>query len=876
MGQHSVIRSVWKVIFCISALLEIQYIVSLMRKAEDGANDTEPDEYCHSTLQYNEENGFSVNYTFLDRAWESTLTLSHSVFVWAGPFFCSLCIVESLVRAVEARAAVLENRVLQDLEESLLRAAQKSSVRLSMFFIGADSDQGHKKAKKVSKALRSWIPAISTIAFWLFLLPTDFSDFHHRCGSQSLNDSAVVTQWINGMLLSISGMISTFRSFVESIFWTKILPYRIHKHPQRFIQRLQIILRWIRFARFAGPLFRMGLKLQDQIRAVWKARNQASYLRSARQERIDTPSLIRADISRLFRLAKLQTALARVPSFHQSSPRLNKISASVIEAYNKKRTFGKNISKQLTKLQRDYLNFSVNESFSASSDLYDRIVRLSQDITSGSHSEKGKYSHRYLKSLRALLSSREYLISPRTRFSLAWRMTVSNCLLLEIARLCASWHLSGSFSISLSQIVGRLLVDCKAPEQTKHHLAFLTDQINRFRRHMFEHLPIFGPPPVDIAVCIPSGPQALLLLHFGRMLEFFVDVIVFLDIFVWFLTGDIEHETHAIIPKPFFTRCILPGTLVQMLDHPTLPDLLPGLLKSTLAQIKDLGYSRCLRWTLALVPAFKMLVFEPMTGFFFKHIEEDKGLMHIAESVGMLTPERKSGMLYRSTGSLGAGAGDDKRDFFRRMSSHAINTSQVGLALDSSPTPSRYDLQSMVSADGSLMDGMENFHFHSSLQSPTFSGMAMQNSPLKKRKSVHFGFGSKEEVDKNDVGYSLSASELRASTSSNNDNALESSLVLSRHDMPSMSSTDGSSIDGMERLPSPLQSPIVSGVDMQSSYLANEKTVHFGLGDNDDNENRSASKDEIDENDLGYSFSAGDLQTPTPPDDDIVCQKKLE
>jgi len=203
---------------------------------------------------------------------------------------------------------------------------------------------------------------------------------------------------------------------------------------------------------------------------------------------------------------------------------------------------------------------------------------MSQDITVSIQSEKRKYSHRYLKSLRALLSSRRYLISPRTRFSLAWRMTVTNCLMLEIARLCASWHLSETFSISLSQIVGRLLVECKAPEQTKHHLAFITDQINQFRRQMFDLLPIFGPPPVDIAVCIPSGPQALLILHFGRMLEFFVDAVVFVDIFVWFFTGDVDAVTHTIIPKPFFTRCILPGTLVQVLDHPTLPDLLPGLV----------------------------------------------------------------------------------------------------------------------------------------------------------------------------------------------------------------------------------------------------------------------------------------------------------
>lgn len=172
---------------------------------------------------------------------------------------------------------------------------------------------------------------------------------------------------------------------------------------------------------------------------VWKAKIQSNRSEKEKQRRIERPSLLFTDIQNLLQLAKVQTALARVPSFSlQSSTRLNKISSSVMESYNKKRVLGKRISIQLTKIQNDYMNFG-NESFSATSDLYDRITRLSQDITTTINSEKWNYSNRYLKSLRSLLSSRRYLISPRTRFSLTWRMTVTNCLILEIARLCASW-----------------------------------------------------------------------------------------------------------------------------------------------------------------------------------------------------------------------------------------------------------------------------------------------------------------------------------------------------------------------------------------------------------------------------------------------------
>lgn len=277
--------------------------------------------------------------------------------------------------------------------------------------------------------------------------------------------------------------------------------------------------------------------------------------------------MIFSDIQRLFLLAKEQTALARAPSFSlQSSPRLSQISSTVMDAYNKRKAFGKKISEQIAKIQTDYFDFG-NGSFATTSDLYDRIAKLSQDITTSINSESRDFSHRYLRSLRSLLSSNKYLISPRTRFSLAWRMTVTNCLMIEIARLCASWHLSETFSVSLSQIITRFLVDCKAPEQMKNHLTFITDQINEFRRHISNAFPLLGPPPLDIAICIPNGPQALLIMHFGRMLEFFVDGVVFIDIFVWFLTGDIDIDTHTIIPKPFFTRCETSSLLLRCLVH---------------------------------------------------------------------------------------------------------------------------------------------------------------------------------------------------------------------------------------------------------------------------------------------------------------------
>ncbi len=747
------LRVTWKVFFAVAAFVEILYVTMLMQQKSGTIKESKYDEVCPSLVVIEEEEEFSVNYTFIDWAFDSIVkstivrsgrTANLTLFFWIAPCFVGLCLIEAVIRAFEARKMALHNRALDELEKTLLSAAKESTARLSMMG-GWGSMKGvfgaeERKVTRIARVLRSWVPAIATIAFWIFILPTDIADFQYRCGSSYFHDSAMVTNWIQKTSLQVTEMVDAFHEFLGSVFWTQILPYRIHKEPQRFIQRVQVILRWIRFLRFAFPLFRMGIKVQDQVRSVFKTRRQRWTSDMARQLRLDRPSMIFTDIQKLQSLAKVQTALARIPStfsLGQNSP-MKKFTNTVVEQYNEKRMFGKKISKQLAKLQKDYL------SFGASTELYDRITQVTQDITDKLKSEKGRRSHRYLASPRSLLQSTEYLISPRTRFSIAWRITVTNCLMLEIFRLCASWHLSESFSIPLSQIVGRLLVECKAPEQTNHHLAFIMDQINHFRRHIYDTIPILGTPPLDIAMCIPSGPQALFILYVGRMLEIFVDGVVFLDIFVWFFTGDIDVDTHAIIPKPFFTRCIIPGTLVQILDHPTLPDLLPGLLRSTIQLSSSIGYSRCIRWVLALMPAMKIVMMDPMIGFFFKHIKEDEEdfFIHYAESMGMISPERRSGFFSEASfGRVGSTGTPSKRQFHRPRSD-SYSTSQVGLSLfDDS------GIQSMTSTDSSgsftAVIPMQSPSSKNSQPPPPPSGPvatpSLQYSPSRKNRSVHFG-----------------------------------------------------------------------------------------------------------------------------------------
>eukprot|EP00591_Stephanopyxis_turris_P007121 CAMPEP_0195531780 /NCGR_PEP_ID=MMETSP0794_2-20130614/36311_1 /TAXON_ID=515487 /ORGANISM="Stephanopyxis turris, Strain CCMP 815" /LENGTH=186 /DNA_ID=CAMNT_0040663705 /DNA_START=201 /DNA_END=761 /DNA_ORIENTATION=+ len=130
---------------------------------------------------------------------------------------------------------------------------------------------------------------------------------------------------------------------------------------------------------------------------------------------------------------------------------------------------------------------------------------------------------------------------------------------------------------------------------------------------------------MELAKCLPSSSSSKLFLFMGGAMEFTINIVCFLDIFVWFFTGELDLGG-VVVPKPFFARCILPGTLVQVLDHPTLPDKLPELISYLIGAASAAGYSRVFRWALALFPAFDMLVVDPLKSYWFRPMDDNEWL----------------------------------------------------------------------------------------------------------------------------------------------------------------------------------------------------------------------------------------------------------
>lgn len=155
---------------------------------------------------------------------------------------------------------------------------------------------------------------------------------------------------------------------------------------------------------------------------MWKTRHQSKKSELRKKQHVASPSLIFSDIQQLKSLAKIQTSLARIPSFTMSSPALENIASSVKESYIKRRADAKRISQQIAKLHEDFLG---GGGAYRTAEIYERIVKTTNELTVSLKADKSM-QNRYLMAPRSLLSSRKYLISPRTRFSIAWRVTVTN------------------------------------------------------------------------------------------------------------------------------------------------------------------------------------------------------------------------------------------------------------------------------------------------------------------------------------------------------------------------------------------------------------------------------------------------------------------
>jgi len=681
------------------------------------------------------------------------------VYRYVGIVFCWCCLVEAALSAREAKRIAFENAALDSFERKLARLY--SSTRFSVFRQQPTS-QDYKESEQdlhlARNTLRVWSPVASILLAWFVLLP--WADLvytqlikrqfwnavaHIRIASngdddannvtvedidvillggyaECRKDTALATIWITQFVQHGYYTFKLVQTRIVDWAWSVALPYRFRKQPKRFVQRIQLLLKWIRYLRFAGPLLRLGLKLQDQFWVFTRTWRQTFVARTEKAKRLAQRSKLFEDIRRIESLAKVQTKLASVPSQLFTLVQEGYSATGLDRILNQKKEEGLRLKQKLAALKRTVQ--SRRTSMYTSADLYDRAVDLMQEVTNSAS--------------KAVWNSN--LISPHTRFSVGWRCVVTFALLAELTRLYASWKLSDTFKVSYTQMISSLLVECNV------------EMMDRFRKQTRQAKPIrqwigklLKLPNVELATCMPSNPTSRLFLRMGDAFESFVDIVCFLDIFVWFSTGELNDQG-LVVPKPFVSRCIIPGTLVQILDHPTLPDKLPLLLAKFFAAAGSVGYSRAIRWMLAIFPAAELIARPFFKHYLFRHMEEEEFLQYTQSFA--LDPSF-CGVPYGSTANF-------KRQSFRtttmstsRMTSSDSSSHDVGLLSPLTPfsptKPGGRRLSDILDFDGhsSVLD-LDTMFEDTSLShaNNTFFGRSPGGPPEEPRSSMMKRFGA--------------------------------------------------------------------------------------------------------------------------------------
>ena len=406
--------------------------------------------------------------------------------------------------------------------------------------------------------IRIWTHASLTFVAWMSLLPL-------RLPIDNQNgDCAIASSWIAFTFSFCHERYESLGSYLSEVkhdfIWHTALPFAVRK-PRLFYARLRKVMRGIRWTKFAIPMFKFADKLRLRSLDSWRSRMRSNQI-AEKVKALERKSVFKEQLRSLEQEWKIK----------------KKIQAWKLATYS--RAIGKlQKMKRVTTAARIQKNFDdEKETIQHQRETERKISDLKSSPERPSYVHDAKEVYEHFVSLRRSIFGREklngflaqYLLKPDSRFAFLWKTTVLLCVLLEVARLSISWHLSGHMDANAT--FGELF-------------------------HMI--LPQWG------------GDTAALM---GKFIEDTISTICIWDIPIWLQIGEYD-EYGLLVPKPFFSRYILPGTLVQVLDHPTLFDEVSLAVWRTAYIANIVGYSRFIRWIIILGPAASS-IFEQTKSYF--------------------------------------------------------------------------------------------------------------------------------------------------------------------------------------------------------------------------------------------------------------------
>lgn len=220
------------------------------------------------------------------------------------------------------------------------------------------------------------------------------------------------------------------------------------------------------------------------------------------------------------------------------------------------------------------------------------------------------------------LINKKLLLRPNTSFAVMWKIVFVVCVLFEISQLALAPTLKKYVNkktgkqMDIEEILGYNLVPTPVAEMKECGFVNKTSnpdpeneqpkvlrwlQNARPQRPKFlkpkepETYPWYCQEPIKTTQWFYVQVLKLLVHEFLVV----VGIVCFLDVFITFFTGELHPENGTLIPKPFFTRWILPGIVLQLFVNPQM-ETVGRWVFSLMKEIMKAGPILVYRWSAAL------------------------------------------------------------------------------------------------------------------------------------------------------------------------------------------------------------------------------------------------------------------------------------
>lgn len=595
----------WRIVLGVTALIDFCAAIHVFR---------EENEVC--PLSSNNTNGFfrannnnnetCSSPTVTDSLLRTLKQLLNRWRIHIGVVFALLCFVDAVLKARWTR-----NRILIEVDRQRLlgRTDEKQERVLQLAWNAYMVTVGlHLLVVPVGVFVFSWHVLSGNHETVKQLLMNTTTDTENNAETE---ENTYSMDPRHGILLAM------LHYYLHAIYWAieakigalrkSIIPRLVRffiKHPIRFSSRMRTYLRTLRLAKYLGPIFGACAKFMDNATELHKVFRQHFEAAMSRRRRKRKWQAMTPDQQMVAATVRVQSAFRGIQT--------RRSVLGFMTILKSRKTM---VARRIQKVMRSSVVRAASRL-----DLKRLELEKLEEEARGAHflgSQMRIADRRRMYQLQDELRETAYdlinkrlLLRPNTRFAVIWKVAFVLFVIMDIYQ--RAWP-------TQTAVIAMFLQDKLSPvtewqecgmidARTKgHFLLPVIGGLNKLFRRQLVSPSVLRWYCDEPFVSLQSQAVVVLLYLWSRR-EWTVGMVFYVDVVVTFFIGELHPKTGALVPKPFFTRWLFPGLLLELVVNPEMEST-SRFLGRLVIDIFRVGPVRVWCWTVVLFyPLFRIAI----------------------------------------------------------------------------------------------------------------------------------------------------------------------------------------------------------------------------------------------------------------------------